>query len=43
MEDVFVANGYDRKVVEKNIEENERGDKEVEEKQYRVMVTVPYT
>ena len=42
VEDVFVANGYDRKVVKKYMKKDERGNKKDEDKQYRGMVTIPY-
>ena len=41
MEDVFVANGYNRKVIKKFMKD-ELGDKEVDEQQYRGVVIVPY-
>ena len=37
-----MANEYDRKMIRKYMRNDERGDKEVEEKQYPGIVTVPY-
>ena len=42
MEDVFVANGYDRKVLKKYMKKDERDEKKDEEQQYRAMVTIRY-
>ena len=42
VEDVFVENGYDRKVLKKYMKKDERGNKKDEEKQYRGMVAIPY-
>ena len=42
VEDVFVANGYDGKVLKKYMKKDEREDKMDEERQYRRMVTIPY-
>ena len=42
VEDVFVANGYDRKVVKQYMKQNVRGEREMEEQQYRGKVIVPY-
>ena len=42
VEDVFVANGYDRNVVKRYMKKDKRGDKEDEKQQYRGIVTVTY-
>ena len=42
VEDVFVANGYDRKVVKQYMKQNVRGEREMEEQQYRGKLIVPY-
>ena len=42
MEDVFVANGNDRKVLKKYLKKDEGNDKKHEEQQYPAMVTIPY-
>ncbi len=34
VEDVFVANGYDRQVVKQYIKKNDWGEREIEEQQY---------
>ncbi len=42
VEDVFVANGYDRKMVKQYMKESDRGKREIEEQQYRGKMVVPY-
>ncbi len=42
VEDVFVANGYDRKVVKQYMKKNDRSERETEEQQYRGKIVVPY-
>ena len=42
VEDVFVANGYDRNVVKKYMEKGKRSDKKDEKQQYRGLVTITY-
>ncbi len=42
VEDVFVANGYDGKVVKPYMKANYRGEREIEEQQYGGKVVVPY-
>lgn len=42
MEDVFVANGYERKVVKQYMRNNKRSKEEIEEQQYRGKVIIPY-
>ena len=41
MEDIFVANGYEREEVRRTMTENE-GRRKDEEQEYRGVVTVPY-
>ena len=42
VEDVFVANGHDRKVVKQYMKKNDRSERQTEEQQYRGKIVVPY-